>query len=114
MSELNESIVLAKAVFKTTQQLGIDQDQLEVILGLPLNSNGSLALDPISKERKSALSLIRIYQALYALCGGDVDRMRYFMNSTNEVTGGVPIHQIKTAAGLDTVLQYVEAMLAKG
>lgn len=109
---LNKEKILAKAVFNVAQQLEIEQDRLFIILGISLpllkSSNDDFKLDPLSQEGKRALSLIRIYQVLYTLCGGDVDWMRYFMNSNNVATKGIPIQQIETVNGLQIVLQYLD------
>lgn len=60
-----------------------------------------------------ALLLIRLYQDLYTLTGGDRAWMEHFLTLVNRVTGGIPIHQIETKSGLITVLNFVESIRIK-
>ncbi len=114
---VDKKVVLAKAVLNAAEQLDLKQAQLAAILGghrtaiSRLKSNPEL--DPASKQGELALLLIRIYRALYALTGGDVDWMRHFMNTPNRVTGGVPVQQIESISGLVSVLQFVDAIRGK-
>ncbi|MDF1642450.1 MbcA/ParS/Xre antitoxin family protein [Thalassolituus oleivorans] len=109
--------VLAKALFRASEQLGLKQGDIAVVLGMDRTAvsrlKQSLSLDPASKRGELALLLIRLARALYALTGGDEEWIRHFMSSPNKVTGGVPVQQITSIQGLITVLQFVDAIRGK-
>jgi transcriptional regulator with XRE-family HTH domain len=109
--------VLAKALLRAAEQLGLRQADLAGVLGVHRTAisrlKHSLALDPSSKQGELALLLIRIARALFALTGGDTAWMRHFMRTPNQATGGVPAEQIATVQGLVRVLQFVDAIRAK-
>ncbi|MCH7307110.1 DUF2384 domain-containing protein [Acinetobacter sp. NIPH 1852] len=113
----DKKVVLAKAVLNAAEQLDLKQVQLAAILGVHRTAISRLKnnpeLDPASKQGELALLLIRLSRALYALTGGDTDWMRHFMNTSNRVTGGVPVEQIESVSGLVSVLQFVDAIRGK-
>jgi hypothetical protein len=108
---MNNKTVLAKAVLKAAEQLGLEQAQLEQVLNL--HHTEIIELDPGSKSGQKALLLIQVFQSLYALNGGDIEWIRHFMNSQNRVTGGIPIEQIQQKAGLIKVLESVQSLGSK-
>lgn len=114
---VDKKVVLGKAVLNAAEQLGLKQVQLAAILGVHRTAISKLKshpdLDPNSKQGELALLLIRLVRALYALTGGDADWIKHFMNTTNRVTGGVPVKQIESISGLVTVLQFVDAIRGK-
>lgn len=109
--------VLAKAVLKASEQLGLKQAELAAVLGLHRTAISRLkqnpSLDPQSKQGELALLLIRLARALFALTGGDEAWIRHFMQTPNKVTGGIPAQQIESIQGLMTVLQFVDAIRGK-
>ncbi|WP_298017814.1 MbcA/ParS/Xre antitoxin family protein [uncultured Castellaniella sp.] len=109
--------VLAKAVLRAGDQLGLRQAQLAAVLGMHRTAVSRMkttqSLDPASKQGEIALLLIRVARALFALAGGDAVWIRHFMQSPNAVTGGVPAEQIRTIQGLMTVLRFVDALRGK-
>ncbi|MCD0502994.1 MbcA/ParS/Xre antitoxin family protein [Bordetella petrii] len=109
--------VLAKAVLRAADQLGLRQADLAAVLGVHRTAVSRLkqsqALDPASKQGELALHLVRMARALYALTGGDADWIRHFMHSPNKVTGGVPAQQIASIQGLMAVTQFVDAIRGK-
>ncbi|MGB6241845.1 MAG: MbcA/ParS/Xre antitoxin family protein [Castellaniella sp.] len=109
--------VLAKAVLRAGDQLGLRQAQLAAVLGMHRTAVSRMktaqSLDPDSKQGEIALLLIRVARALFALTGGDAEWIRHFMQSPNTVTGGVPAEQIRTIQGLMTVLRFVDALRGK-
>ena len=109
--------VLAKAVLKAAEQLGLKQVELAAVLGMHRTAvsrlKHNLSLNPASKQGELALLLVRIARALFALTGGDNDWIRHFMRSPNKITGGVPAKQIGQVQGLITVLQFVDAIRGK-
>ncbi|WP_368646746.1 antitoxin Xre-like helix-turn-helix domain-containing protein [Castellaniella ginsengisoli] len=109
--------VLAKAVLRAADQLGLRQAGLADVLGMHRTAISRMktaqSLDPASKQGELALLLVCLARALYALTGGDVQWIRHFMQSPNRVTGGIPAEQIATIQGLVTVLRFVDAMRGK-
>lgn len=106
--------VLAKAVLKASEQLGLKQAELAAVLGVHRTAISRLKeLDPRSKQGELALLLVRMARALFALTGGDKEWMHHFMRSPNQVTGGVPVQQIESIQGLMTVVQFVDAIRGK-
>lgn len=109
--------VLAKAVLRAAEQLGLKQAELAAVLGLHRTAisrlKSSQTLDPDSKQGELALLLLRLARALFALTGGDEQWIRHFMRTPNNVTGGIPATQIETIQGMTTVLQFVDAIRGK-
>lgn len=109
--------VLAKALIKTSEQLGLTQQELAAVIGVHRTGitrlKKSISLDPSSKTGELALYLIRAARALYALSGGDPAWIEHFMRSYNRMTGGVPAEQVQTIQGLMRVLQYLDAIRGK-
>ncbi len=109
--------VLAKAVLRAAEQLGLRQAGLADVLGMHRTAISRMktaqSLDPASKQGELALLLVRLARALYALTGGDIEWIWHFMHAPNRVTGGVPAEQIATIQGLVTVLRFVDAMRGK-
>lgn len=109
--------VLAKAVLRAADQLGLRQADLAGVLGVHRTAISRLkqnpSLDPGSKQGELALLLVRMARALFALTGGDTDWMRHFMRTPNQATGGVPAEQITSIQGLVRVLQFVDAIRGK-
>ncbi|ETF02872.1 hypothetical protein W822_08545 [Advenella kashmirensis W13003] len=109
--------VLAKAVLRAADQLGLKQAELAAALGMHRTAVSRLkttaSLDPSSKQGELALLLLRLARALFALTGGDQDWIRHFMRTPNKITGGIPAAQIETIQGMTTVLQFVDAIRGK-
>ncbi|SNY49198.1 Helix-turn-helix [Arsukibacterium tuosuense] len=109
--------VLAKAVLNAAEQLGLKQAELAAVLGVHRTAvsrlKQSLVLDPSSKQGELALLLIRVARSVYTLAGGDPAWIKHFMQSPNQVTGGVPAKQVQSISGLVQVLQFVDALRAK-
>jgi transcriptional regulator with XRE-family HTH domain len=110
--------VLAKAVLRAAEQLGLNQSALAAVLGLHPSAvsrfkAGRRVLDPGSKEGELALLLIRLARSLFVLTGGDTRWIHHFMATPNRLTGAVPGEQIRQIQGLVQVLQVVDALRGK-
>ena len=114
MNSASTASVLAEAILNTADLLGLSQTQLATVMGLDLASINTLefsaVLEPASPQGEYGLLLIRLYQSLSTLTGGDSEWIDYFMNAFNTATDGVPIQQIQTREGLEKVLMVVEAL----
>lgn len=109
--------VLAKAVLRAAEQLGLSQSALADVLGVHRTTitqlKKNLKLDPNSKQGELALLLIRLARALFALTGGDKLWIQHFMRTPNRATGGVPAEQVTRLEGLFAVLRFVDGMRGK-
>ncbi|MDK9686333.1 MULTISPECIES: antitoxin Xre-like helix-turn-helix domain-containing protein [Halomonas] len=109
--------VLAKAVLRAAEQLGLSQSALADVLGVHRTTitqlKKNLKLDPNSKQGELALLLIRLARALFALTGGDQVWIQHFMRTPNRATGGVPAEQVTRLEGLFAVLRFVDGMRGK-
>jgi len=114
---VNPSTVLCKALFKTQDELGLNQQVLGQILGMDrttvkrLQSRGEL--EPQSKTGELAACLIRIFRALYVQTGGDQETMRHWMATPNRHLHGVPQELVQSATGLVHVVDYLDAIRGK-
>lgn len=101
--------VLATATQRAGHALGLSTAQTAAIVGCTLTdfTNG---LDPQSEPGRRALILIRIYQSLEVLVGGDSQLLQQWMTGNNQGIQGVPSEQIQTPEGMATILSYLEAM----
>jgi DNA-binding XRE family transcriptional regulator len=109
--------VLAKALLKAAEQLGLKQAQIAAVLGVHRTAISRLkqnpSLDPSSKQGELALLLIRVARSVFTLTGGDKAWIQHFMHTQNKVTGGVPAKQMESVQGLVSVLQFVDAIRGK-
>lgn len=114
MNSVSTATVLAEAVLKTADLLGLSNTQLATVMGLDIMSMNqiefSAVLEPASAQGEAGLLLIRLYQSLSTLTCGDSEWIAYFMNAFNTATDGVPTQQIQTREGLEKVLTVVEAL----
>jgi hypothetical protein len=115
--EPQAEVVLAKALLRAAEQLGLKQAELGAMLGLHRTAISRLKnhphLSPDSKPGELALLIIRVARSLFALTGGDTAWMRHFMHEPNALTGGVPAQQMLQVQGLVTVLQVLDALRGK-
>ena len=100
-------LTLAKAFTNAGKALGLKQQ-----VGKD-RTTFSRGIDPDSKTGELALMLIRCYRGLYALVGGREEDMQHWMHTYNHHTQGVPAEQLKSIAGLNSVLDYIDALRGK-
>lgn len=115
----DESTVLTKAIKNLTFELGLTQKELSLIIG-PSESTISRSfkynvsfLSPASKEGQLAILLLRLYRNLDVLFGGNRTQLQLWLRNDNEHLKAKPIHLIKSAEGLVTVIQYLDAIRGK-
>jgi uncharacterized protein (DUF2384 family) len=108
--------VLAKAVVRAAEALGLSQAQLAAVLGASASSvsrtfAGERAVDPDSAEGRLALLFVRVFRSLDALVGGDAEKARLWLRSPNHHLGGAaPLRLLAGAQGLVHVAEYLDAM----
>jgi len=112
LAHLDQDAVLAEALLNAGQQLGLTRKQLGQVVGRD-RTRLKDGLRPSSKAGELALIFIRCYRGLYALVDGDKETMRHWMKTPNRGTGGIPLEQVQTTAGLVTVLNYLDAIRGK-
>ncbi len=107
-------VVLAKAVLRAGQRLGLTRKALGEVLGLGPATVSRLGprrpLDPDSKEGEIALLLLRAWRSLDALVGGSPAAARAWFQSENRHLGGVPAALCLRLEGLVAVVQYLDAL----
>lgn len=110
---MDNKVVLSKAVLRAAEKLGLSMNQLAQVLGVDHTAIIKMEVDPVSKPGQQALLLIRVFQSLYALNGGDVEAIQTFMRSPNRLTEGIPVEQIQEDHGLTQVLKCIQTLLIK-
>lgn len=108
--------VLAKAVLNAREHLAMTQQELAAIVGVDRSAvsrwkQNGLRVD--SKTGELALLLVRIYRALFALFGGNLEDMRHFLRTDNRHLGGTPLQLMEQVQGLVGVVEYLDAIRGK-
>jgi transcriptional regulator with XRE-family HTH domain len=110
--------VLARAVLRAAERLGMTQKDLGRTIGMSPASvsrlaSGKAPLDPEDKTGELALLLLRMFRSLDALVGGDEKKARAWFGARNDHIGGIPAERVVSAEGLVHVAQYLDAMRGK-
>jgi len=92
------------------------QQELAAIVGVDRSAvsrwkSGGLRVG--SKTGELALLLVRVYRALFALFGGNLEDMRHFLRTPNRHLGGVPLQRMEQVQGLVQVVEYLDAIRGK-
>jgi transcriptional regulator with XRE-family HTH domain len=108
-----EAAVLAKAVTRAAERLGVSQGRLARVLGLSPASvsrlhSGQYRLDARRKEWELALLFVRAYRSLDSIVGND-EAARTWLNSENRSLNGRPVELIDKTEGLVRVVRYLDA-----
>lgn len=108
--------VLAKAVLTAREHLAMTQQELAAIVGVERSAvsrwkQGGLRVD--SKTGELALLLVRVYRALFALFGGNLEDMRHFLRTENRHLNGIPLQLMEQVQGLVAVVEYLDAIRGK-
>ena len=112
-----EERVVAKAVTRAAERLGLGNRELARILGLSEASasrlrRGTFRLRRRDKAFELAVLLVRLYRALDAVAGGDLAVMRGWLRSPNTALDGLPLERLFTVTGLLDVLAYLDSRRA--
>ncbi len=112
-----EELVVAKAVTRVAERLGLGNRELARILGLSEASasrlrRGTFRLRRREKAFELAVLLIRLYRSLDAVAGGDLAVMRRWLRAPNTALDGIPLERLFTVAGLVDVLAYLDSRRA--
>jgi hypothetical protein len=101
--------VLTKALLNAGRIMGLSQTDLGEVIGMD-RSVFNRGVNPASKPGELALLLIRAYRSVFVLVGGQPEEIKHWFHTENRHTGGVPAEQVKQAAGLVRVVEYLDAM----
>ncbi|HUW97336.1 MAG TPA: MbcA/ParS/Xre antitoxin family protein [Acidiferrobacter sp.] len=112
-AKTTESDVLAEAVLNAGREPGLAQADVGKIIGRDRGSIRRNGINPMEKSGEMAAMLVRIYGSLYALFGDDQKTLRYWLNTENLHTRGIPRQQLFSVNGLVTVLHYLDVMRGK-
>jgi hypothetical protein len=109
--------VVAKAVLRAADKLGVSNRDLARIVGLSEASVSRMgkerfALGEQSKAFELGLLFVRLFRSLDAIVGGDEAAARAWMRNENAALGGRPLALIQTVPGLVNVLAYLDARRA--
>lgn len=107
----DSAVVLGKAVARARDSLGLPQETIAEMLGVDRSRlYRNPAIKPESKRGELAMLFVRAYRGLFALVGGHEETMRHWMRTRNRHLSGVPAELIRSAEGLVSVVQYLDAM----
>ena len=114
---VDRDTVLGKATVRAAEGLGLSGKALAEVIGLsePTVSRikkAETGIDPEGKPGELALLLVRTFRSLDALVGGDEDKRKLWMSTSNRELNGVPLELIKKVDGLLRVLAYLDVMRA--
>jgi transcriptional regulator with XRE-family HTH domain len=110
------AFVLAKAVVRAAQALGLSQADLATVIGLSPASVSRLkdgALGLSGKPFELAACLVRVFRSLDAIVGGDRASMAAWMRNANTDLNATPREAIRDVAGLVAVMDYLDARRGK-
>ena len=117
--QVHREAVLVKAAVRAGLSLGLTDTQTYDLLGLDARDLSSEAsekrcLHPEGDEGMACVALIRIWQYVDQLVGGDALKVRTWSTAPNAALGAVPAQLVCEPGGRDRVLAYLEGMLGGG
>ena len=117
LGRTDESAVLAKALLRAADHLGLTARLVAAAIGVSEATvsrlrKGEMALDAGSKPFEMAVLLVRLFRSLDAISGGDDAVSRAWMKNHNIALGGTPADRIRTITGLIDVIAYLDARRA--
>jgi uncharacterized protein (DUF2384 family) len=107
----SDAQLVAQACGRAAQVLGLSRKELSAVVGKHRTTIDRTGLDPKTKEGELALLLLRLYRSLHALCGGDQDLMRHWMEQPNHHLNKQPPRLLLSSIeGLSRVANYLDAL----
>jgi len=107
----SDAQLVAQACGRAAQVLGLSRKELSAVVGKHRTTIDRTGLDPKTKEGELALLLLRLYRSLHALCGGDQDLMRHWMEQPNHHLNKQPPRLLlPSIEGLSRVANYLDAL----
>lgn len=105
--------VLGIAVLRAAERMGLSRAELGKVLGRDRTSISRSGVDPDSKAGELARLLLRCYRSLAVLVDDNEVQIREWLTTPNAHTGGTPLAQLQSVAGLVAVCAYLDAIRAK-
>lgn len=107
--------VLANALRRAQQNIGVDNQVMASILGVNRTTltrhYQSQGLDPQQNAGRLAAIVLRIYRAVFTLMGGDAANIRHWFSTPNQAFAGqTPVAAMLSIDGLVSVAHYCDAM----
>ena len=108
--------MVAKALVRAAQRLGLSQSDVAAVLGsspasISRTFAGGRPIPPDSAEGRHALLFLRLFRSLDTLVGGEEDKARRWLESPNAHLGGqAPRALLASTPGLVRVAEYLDAM----
>lgn len=112
-NQLNDSVIVKKAVRAAAVKLGISLVQLAEITGVRREVYSREHESLNRKQMEMCLLVVRIARSLSALVGADETQMRHWVKTENRAFSAAPIEMMKSLQGLVRAVQYLDAMRAK-
>jgi hypothetical protein len=114
---LEQGVVLAKAVVRASDHLGITSKVLASVLGLSEPSvsrmrRGDFVLDPATKSFELGVLFVRLFRSLDAIVGGETHVAKEWLGNSNTLLDARPVEKIQTITGLLDVITYLDARRA--
>jgi uncharacterized protein (DUF2384 family) len=107
----SDAQLVAQACGRASQVLGLSKEELSAVVGKHRTTIDRTGLDPKTKEGELALLLLRVHRSLHALCGGDEDLMRHWMEQPNHHLNAQPPRLLLTRIeGLNRVANYLDGL----
>ena len=109
-------IVVAKAMLRAAERLGVGNNILEKVIGVSdstlrrIRKSGKMPAD--QKKMELALLFIRLFRSLDAIAGGDAKTAGSWMHAENSALRARPVELIQTVTGLVDVLGYLDSRRA--
>ena len=103
--------VLMKAYCNAAEILGLTAQVQAEILGIhrtTLIRNANKGLQSNPKACELQLHFIHLYQALYALTGGELQAMKYWFTTHNKILKAIPADCCQSVHGLIRTVQYLQ------
>ena len=109
-------IVVAKAMLRAAERLGVGNDILEKVIGVSDSTlrriKKSEKMPADQKKLELALLFIRLFRSLDAIAGGDAKTVQSWMHAENSALRARPVDLIQTVTGLVDVLGYLDSRRA--
>ena len=114
---VSDSALVAKAVMRAADRLGLTHKVLARVIGVSEASvtrmrRGDFPLERSQKPFELAILFIRLYRSLDAIVGGDDAAAGKWLTAPNVALGKAPLDLIQTVSGLSHVIQYLDARRA--
>lgn len=107
--------IVTQAFCEAGDWLGLKREDLAHIIGASVASiaryKAKQAEINDAKRIELALMLVRIYRSLFAIVGGDKEKMQHWMHTHNHhLNEQTPLSLLKSIQGMYTTVRYLDAM----